>query len=88
MLTHVNGTVTIIDLKSQRDQKHGEKLKQKNTANFPSDVTHLPRWRIVRKVFHIFSFHQTQMEDYDTKPEVCLSGEECNDHFYVCRENG
>ncbi len=62
-LTHVNGTVTIIDLKSQRDQKYGEKLKQTNTTNFPSNVTHLPRWRIVRKVFQSFSFHQTQMED-------------------------
>ncbi len=52
-----------IDLKSHRDQKYGEKLKQTNTANFPSNVTHLPRWRIVRKVFQSFSFHQTQMED-------------------------
>ncbi len=52
-----------IDLKSQRDQKYGEKLKQTNTANFPSNVTHLPRQRIVRKIFQNFSFHQTQMED-------------------------
>jgi hypothetical protein len=28
------------------------------------------------------------MEDKDTKSEVYLSGEECNDHLYVCRENG
>jgi hypothetical protein len=61
--THVNGTVTIIDLKSQRDQKYGEKLKQTNIANFPIIVTHLPRRRIVRKVFQSFSFHPTQMED-------------------------
>ncbi len=53
-LTHVNGTVIIIDLKSQRDQKYGEKLKQTNTTNFPSVVTHLPRQRIVRKVFQSF----------------------------------
>ncbi len=52
-----------IDLKSQRDQKYGEKLKQTNNANFSSNVTHLPRWRIVRKVFQSFSFHRTQMED-------------------------
>ncbi len=51
-----------IDLKSQRDEKYGEKLKQTNTANFPSNVTHLPRRRIVRKVFQSFSFHWTQME--------------------------
>ena len=29
-----------------------------------------------------------QMEDWDTKPEVCLSGDYCNDHLYACRENG
>jgi hypothetical protein len=29
-------------LKSQRDQKYGEKLKLTNTTNFPSNVANLP----------------------------------------------
>ncbi len=65
MLTHVNGTVSI-ELKplNLREIKNMEQNQNKqNTANFPSNVTHLPRQRIVRKVFQSFSFHQTQMED-------------------------
>ncbi len=27
------------------------------------------------------------MEDWDAKSEVCLSGEECSAHLYVCRES-
>jgi hypothetical protein len=89
-LTHVNGTVTI-ELKpwNLRGIKNMERnLSKQNTANFPGNVQHLPRQRIVRMVFQSYSFHRTQMEDKDTNPEVCLSGEECNDYLYVCRENG
>jgi hypothetical protein len=41
---HINKTMTIVPtLKSQRDQKYGEKLKlTKNTANVYSNVTRLP----------------------------------------------
>ncbi len=65
MLTHVNGAVTV-ELKpwNLREFKKMERnWNKQNTANFPSNVTHLPRWRIVRKFFQSFSFHQTQMED-------------------------
>ncbi len=63
-LTDVNGAVTIELTWNLREIKNVErKWNKQNTTNISSNVTHLPRRRIVRKVFQSFSFHQTQMED-------------------------
>jgi hypothetical protein len=57
------------------------------TTNFFSNVTYLPKQRMVREFLRTF-LPPNQVGDWDTKPEVCLSGEECNNHLHIHRESG